>query len=35
MDGEAAKEYGLIDHVLYSDSALKEVEEEAEKKESE
>lgn len=34
MDGEAAKEYGLIDHVLYSDSALKEAEEEIEKKES-
>ena len=34
MDGEAAKEYGLIDHVLYSDSALKEAEEELEKKES-
>jgi len=35
MDGEAAKEYGIIDHVLHSDSALKEVEEEMEKKESE
>ena len=34
MDGEAAKEYGLIDHVLYSDSALKEAEKEMEKKES-
>jgi ATP-dependent Clp protease protease subunit len=32
MDGEAAKEYGLIDHVLYS--ADDEVQEEEEKKES-
>jgi ATP-dependent Clp protease protease subunit len=30
MDGEAAQEYGLIDHVLYSDEALKEAEEKAE-----
>lgn len=35
MDGEAAKEYGIIDHVLYSNSALKDVEQEMEKKESE